>query len=70
MIYAEVNRVFLDIEVIIISPIASGIFQSLSITFAITWSVQDGPPETSTDSLAALAEYESFNLCIFLILYF
>lgn len=38
--------------------LASGIFQSLSVSYASTWVVQDGPPETTCDSLCALAEYD------------
>lgn len=36
--------------------LAAGIFQTLSITYSSTWAVQDGPPETTSDSLSALAE--------------
>lgn len=45
-------------ELIIYLFIAAGIFQTLSITYSSTWSVQDGPPETNSESLSALVEYE------------
>lgn len=35
---------------------ASGIFQFLSTSYGRAWEVQDGPPETTSASLAALAE--------------
>lgn len=36
--------------------LAAGIFQNLSVSYASTWAIQDGPPETTSDSLIALAE--------------
>lgn len=35
---------------------AAGTFQNLAITHASTWAVQDGPPETKSESLNALVE--------------
>ena len=36
--------------------LAAGIFQTLSVTYASTWGIQDGPPETTSDCLIALSE--------------
>ncbi len=35
---------------------ASGVFQFLSGSYGRTWEIQDGPPETTSASLSALAE--------------
>lgn len=35
---------------------AAGIFQFLSTSYGTTWAEQDGPPETTSASLAILAE--------------
>ncbi len=35
---------------------ASGVFQFLSTSYGKAWEIQDGPPETTSASLLALAE--------------
>lgn len=52
IIFVKVRNVSRDN---LINFLASGIFQNLSITHASTWSIQDGPPETTSESLSALA---------------
>jgi hypothetical protein len=41
----------------------------MSVSYASTWSLQDGPPETTCDSLCALAEYIFCSIYIFTVIF-